>query len=280
MAINHEIIKNVSNLPVKIFSFSAKNLDKYIPKHWHQNTELLYCIKGSLKVWENKAEYLLEEGDLIVINPNQIHSTQSPEKNHILVIQFPLTFLKQVSRGEYNRLWLFSVNTLKNKLEDKTLFSSLDKIDELNNTNSIQADLESMVEVYHLLSELLRFTKVGVDNEQIRRNDKKLDNLTEVISYINENYQSTLYLENVSNHFNFSANYFSRYFKEYLGVGFTDYVNTIRLDDAFKKLIHSNQDLLSIAMDTGFVNYRNFYNAFVRTYQMSPRKYRDLYQKK
>lgn len=279
MAISHEIITNQSNMMVNIFTFSAKNLDRYIPKHWHQNTELLFCIKGSLKVWENDSEYLLQQGDLIVINPNQIHATQSPEKNSVLVIQFPLEFLKEISRGEYNRRWLFSVNTVKEKISDQIIFENLTKLATLSKQDDIQHDLQKMGSIFNLLAELIEISKVNVNDESIRKNDKNLDNLTEVITYINQNYKRPLYLGNVAEKFNYSANYFSRYFKQYLGVTFTEYVNAIRLDDAYKTLIHTNKNLLDISLDSGFINYRNFYNSFKRTYQMSPENYRKLYQR-
>lgn len=283
MSINHEIITNKNNLPVNIFSFSAQNLDRYIPKHWHRNTELLFCIEGSLRVWEGSSEYLLRSNDVIVINPNQIHATQSPKKNLILVIQFPLDFMKMISAGEYNRSWLFNVNTLEKSLKSKLIFEYLNNlVKEVNceSSDSVENNLKKMANVYNLLAQLVITSVIEVDDAIIKKNDKNLNHLSKVVTYINENYKREISLDDVSAEFNYSKEYFSRYFKKYLGINFTDYVNAIRLDDAFKRLINSDQNLLEISLDVGFVNYRNFYNLFKKTYQVSPREYRKLYQKK
>lgn len=283
MSIDHEFITNKNNLPVNIFSFSAQNLDRYIPKHWHQNTELLFCVDGSLRVWEGSFEYILKSGDVVIINPNQIHATQSPEKNLVLVIQFPLDFLKTISSGEYNRSWLFNVNTLENSLNDESIFEYLNNLSkevDHESTVTVENNLKKMANVYNLLARLVSDSTIAVDDAEIKKNDKNLNRLSKVVSYINENYKYEMSLEDVSKEFNYSKEYFSRYFKKYLGINFTDYVNAIRLDDAFKRLINSDQNLLEISLDVGFVNYRNFYNLFKKTYQVSPREYRMLYQKK
>ena len=77
---------------------------------------------------------------VFIINPNQMHATQSPEKNHVLVIQFPLEFLKEISKVKYNRLWFFSANTVKEKIDDKNIFNNLNKLAVLSKKDDIQHD--------------------------------------------------------------------------------------------------------------------------------------------
>ncbi len=115
MKFEHEIINSKNLLPFKAFTFYAKDKIRIIPQHWHQSTELLYCIFGNLNVWINGQLYVMKKNDIILINPNVVHSTQSPTYNHILCIQLPLAFFPEITEDHVNTDYLFKVKTVKNQ---------------------------------------------------------------------------------------------------------------------------------------------------------------------
>ena len=45
--------------------------------HWHESIELIYFTEGTGKVICGPQEILANEGDLIVINPNELHRFES-----------------------------------------------------------------------------------------------------------------------------------------------------------------------------------------------------------
>lgn len=61
-----------------------------------------------------------------------------------------------------------------------------------------------------------------------------------------------------------------------MGTSFTSYLRSIRLDAAFEKMMTSDLDLTTIAIDCGFESYRNFYNAFIEVYRVAPSEYRKM----
>lgn len=76
---------------------------------------------------------------------------------------------------------------------------------------------------------------------------------------------------------NYSSVYFSRYFKEYMGVSPKVYLGQIRLERATQLLMTSQESIQSIAMKTGFRTEKNFFVTFKQRYQMTPKTYREKY---
>ena len=57
-------------------------------------------------------------------------------------------------------------------------------------------------------------------------------------------------------------------------MNFHDFLVSVRLNEAVKQLVTTNQTLNQIAMSSGFETYRNFYNAFTQVYRITPGEYR------
>lgn len=45
-----------------------------IPWHWHEELEVIFVAAGTLKLQIPGGEYLLQEGSLVVLNSNVLHS--------------------------------------------------------------------------------------------------------------------------------------------------------------------------------------------------------------
>lgn len=71
-----------------------------------------------------------------------------------------------------------------------------------------------------------------------------------------------------------SSAYFSRRFKEVLGMNYTDYVRMYRLRLAARRLLTSRDRIGAIAYDTGFATAAHFTAQFRNRYGLSPREYR------
>lgn len=98
--------------------------------------------------------------------------------------------------------------------------------------------------------------------------------LQKILKYIQENFQRDLSLEEVSEYSNLSPQYFSRYFKEQMGVTFTDYVNQLRIQKAKVLLAEPDSLVNSVASAVGFENVNSFIRMFKRYEGISPGKYK------
>ena len=66
-----------------------------VPNHWHDSLEVVYLYQGTMKVTIADKAYLLNQGDFILINSADIHSTFCEAYVKVLLLQIPQTFLKQ-----------------------------------------------------------------------------------------------------------------------------------------------------------------------------------------
>lgn len=71
-----------------------------------------------------------------------------------------------------------------------------------------------------------------------------------------------------------SSNYFSRMFKEAVGVSFPEYVNKLRLEHAVGLLTGTDEDIIAVSLKAGFNNPSYFSTIFKKAYGITPTKYR------
>jgi AraC-like DNA-binding protein len=65
-----------------------------------------------------------------------------------------------------------------------------------------------------------------------------------------------------------------KFFKETMGTGFTAYLIDYRLEIAAEMLLESSDNILEIALRTGFESLSYFNRSFKKKYGVTPGKYR------
>lgn len=105
-------------------------------------------------------------------------------------------------------------------------------------------------------------------------NQKSLKKIKTILSYIANNFQENIAIEDIANYCFYSKSYFMKFFKETMGVSFIQYLNDYRLDIAAELLTTTTDNILDIAFATGFNNISYFNRCFKKKYGVSPRKYR------
>jgi YesN/AraC family two-component response regulator len=69
------------------------------------------------------------------------------------------------------------------------------------------------------------------------KNKKNLYRLAQIVEYIKENRKTDLSLDMVTEEFNLTPQYLSKYFNKYIGISYIKYLNTLRLESAYKDLV-------------------------------------------
>lgn len=273
----HELIIPNESIPVKIFSFSAHNDLRIIPFHWHRSAEMLYVKRGKLNIWMNKKKYELKQNDFIYINSKEVHSTQSPEDNEVIVLQIPGDFLETFSNRKSLHIHCNTIELSENKV-----FDNIRELLYQMYLYSERKDDAYYLKVYSLLFELgyILVKNYKISEESIDINTQKyLDRLSEICKYIKLNYTETLSLNSVADKFGYTPQYLARMFQKYTGSTFLTYLNTIRLNAAFKQLMNTDLSVLTIAEESGFSNVKSFHKLFKESYGMTPSTYRKIIKK-
>ena len=98
------------------------------------------------------------------------------------------------------------------------------------------------------------------------------------IAYIKEHYSERITLDTVAKENAFNPTYFSEMFKQETGKNFSDYLLSVRIEEAKKMLRNGNMKIYEIAEAVGYKDTKYFSQIFEKTVGMKPNAYRKLYE--
>lgn len=141
---------------------------------------------------------------------------------------------------------------------------SLNYLDEIRKTNNL----------YELQKWCI--DRIAFITEQIK--DKKEHHVSNVIykakEYIDNNFEKDISLKDVSKEVSISPQYFSKIFKEELGVNFIEYLTNTRIKKAKKMLEEGNKSVKEISFEIGYNDPNYFSRLFRRIVGVSPTEYK------
>ena len=106
------------------------------------------------------------------------------------------------------------------------------------------------------------------------KTSRYLDRLDLIIKYINNHYSECISLENISSQAGLNAEYFSRFFKKYMGTTYLKYLNSIRLEHFYIDLTNTDYSISELIERNGFTNYKVFMKLFRDAYGTTPNEIR------
>ena len=95
-----------------------------------------------------------------------------------------------------------------------------------------------------------------------------------VMNYCMAHYSEPLSLDLLEKKLHINKYYISHIMNQKLNMGFNDYINSIRISNACRKLSESNLSISEISDAVGFNTVRTFNRAFSKRMGISPREYR------
>ncbi len=264
----HEIIEFPPNIPLKIFMHKLGSVDN----HWHRSIEILMVLDGTITISIDNTNYTLSSEDIILINSNTIHSLRS-ESAVMIAIQIDLSRINQFD-ANLNEM-VFDCNT--------TTSDDLSKFDGIryaiatmlneNAHNSAEAQYKNYSLSYYLVSELLANFRVPITNE-IRTQQKYAARLTRLLKYIEDHYSENFSLSDLAAEEDLSVPYLSNFFEKNMGIKFSQYYTSVKLNHAQADLLSTNDSIETIAVRNGFTESHSFVRSFKKQYGTLPSAYR------
>lgn len=251
--------------------------------HYHEEYELHLIVNTSGKVFVGDYIGRFKPGNLVLTGPRLPHNWISSGvlgDDSILrdrVLQFTDASLRQASE------WLpelKEVFPLLERARHGIEFIGIsdyanDKISEIQKLSG----LERLTEFFGLLCTLSShrdYQLLSSVRIQSYENDASLNQISEVIDYITENYATSFTLAEIAKRVGMSESGFSRYFRRMTGNTFTDFVNRLRINRACQLLVETDQYINSICYNVGYNNLANFNRRFIELKGVSPREYRKM----
>ena len=102
--------------------------------------------------------------------------------------------------------------------------------------------------------------------------------ITDVISYIHQNYQEDISIDQLAQMSYVSPYYLCREFKRYTNSTIIQYVNVTWVMNAQRMFMETNKNITEISRDTGFSNITHFNRVFKSVMGMTPSNFRKMYK--
>ena len=114
-----------------------------------------------------------------------------------------------------------------------------------------------------------------MSKKETRRNEKKNAFLS-AVQYIDRHFDEDIRLSDLAETYHFESGYFSKKFKEKVGVTYSDYVTNRRIESAKKYLEETDMSVAEISETVGYMDVRYFREVFKRITGTTPRGYKRI----
>lgn len=268
----HEIISDDTGLQLTFRP--VRSVNSYSPLHWHSHLEVIYLLDGYMGASVSEKKYSLKKGDLLVINPSELHATRGFGEVSYILLQIPCDYLsktlEQVSLLHFQTYFPCNVENPTQKELCECLSRLLGLYD--RKEDGYQLCFSSIV--YYFLYLLYRNYSRKVTRELKERENRNLERIEEIIQYVRNNYRSDISLSEASKLLNVSPEYFCRLFKKHTGQTFSEYVNAVRMLHFYQDLIQTTYSVTDLMERNGIRNYKVFMRLFKETYHTTPHRLR------
>ncbi len=241
--------------------------------HWHNGFEIIYVTDGEMTITLRESKYVLKPGGFAVINCKTIHATYNKEYCHYLLLQIPYnTIKKNIPDIDSIMIRCICESFLTVSGKFVAVYNTLKQLEQLYcNEHDCGYLLKLNSLVYELLYYLVMDFKVQANAEIKRKTERNVQRLGIVLQYVRQHYGENISLSDAASMVALNKEYFSRFFRKYMGQTFMDYVFAVRLECAYYDILNTDYTIGEIATRCGFENnYRLFVSKFRERYGCNP----------
>ncbi len=271
--------QNMSDSKFEIFHYRDAKFEG-VPVHQHDFYEVYYFIGGSVEYSVEGRTYELKSGDLLLINPLELHQPRiahNQQDYERIVLWINKNYLSELCFNKTSLTRCFDssqpdhTNLLRpSKIQQTYISAMLDELITENTSDGYAVEIASEAILLRFLVELNRLTITSSMN--IKKEEVSSSIIPDVLEYINNHFCEKLTLSEIADEFFVSKYYLSHAFNNVVGTSVHRYI-------VLKRLIHAKQMLLSgirsttAATNCGFNDYAGFYRAFTAEYGVTPTEF-------
>lgn len=139
------------------------------------------------------------------------------------------------------------------------------------NFQTFYLDYDAYRIIWEMLCDLALRDKTPENGERRQKNEERME---KIINYMRKNRSRKISLEELSIQVGMSRKGLSRFCKQYLPGGFSNYLNSLRLEQAAKLLLSTRHTILYIALCCGFSSLSHFNDRFKKQFGTNPSDFR------
>lgn len=236
--------------------------------HIHAQLEMIYLVRGRAEASVDGRWYPMEAGELFLAGPDQIHYYRTQGETEFYMVIFAADMepeLEERLKGRVPASPVIPAQRLPERLEEELEAVAQQCLSEdawvrLGGKGRLLALISTLLPLYDYREE------TRVDRDSFKRG----------LTYCAEHYAEAITLESVSAQLHLNKFYLSHLFRQRMGVGFAEFVNRLRTEDACRRL-RKGEEITQTAYEAGFTSIRTFNRVFHKTVGMTPRDYARRY---
>lgn len=238
----------------------------------HKGISFFVVLKGSVMLSIKGISTFYNEGETFIVKQNECYKLDVSEDNVVVQIHFYESLIEnmvpELSLKDFH---------LKEQKEIKGLRVNLIQLCCTHLSKASNRNLKIMKNLINILESCNQYINF-CDGQCPAKHHNVHPVVSEIKDYIYEHYNERITMNTFTKKYHISKSYFSKTFKEQMGMNFKDYLTEIRLLNSIYDLIHTHEKIIDISEKHGFYNVSAYINAFKLDYGITPKKYRDMFQ--
>ena len=250
-----------------------------MPYHWHIEYEIVYIVRGGLKLALNEDMVTAQAGDIIFIRDGIVHGGAPQDAE--TVYECIVFDMKKLLHGSQ-----CTSEGVRKVLEHELLINKHIPRETRDVPQIIARLFTAMKEarvgyelivtglLYGFLGTVLQHELYHAPNAARRESSRRrVMQLKKTFQLIDDAYDQPLTLRDLAAAAGLTPNYFCRFFQKITHRSPIDYLNYYRIEAACIRLAHSDENITEIALATGFNDISYFIKTFRKYKGISPLKY-------
>ena len=240
--------------------------------HWHPEIEITYVQKGTMCYKVNHMVYHLKEGDIVFNNSGALHSGTMENQKDCAYI--PVTFDSRLIYG-------FFQSTVNSKYVDPVIQDSmlpaicidqsepwhkpfreyLLRIIDLDEKKPDFYELDITICLQSMWRLLLEH--ITYEPQASRENSLEYDRIKKILSYIEENYQNKITLNDIAGHIHLCESECTRLFKRHMNTTLFAFLQEYRIERSLE-FLQDDQPVSAVADKAGFSDPNYYSKVFAK----------------
>lgn len=268
------------------FAIDFSNVAQEAP-HCHKETEMALVLRGSVTYRIHHQEFQLKTGDAIIIDTNDLHYIVASSEDVIMLtfyinmeaftdvypnidfMIFACEELIQTTQSRHQKMQN-RISFLIHHMAQMMFLRADEKTEDSLMTEKLQEILYLMVN---------HFQGFFIENREFRSGNEdatpaELDRLYRIITYMYQNYDQKLTLQDVAEMEHLSMYYASHMIKRLSGLSFQNLLNYIRVENSEKLLNENKYTLTQISEFCGFSSLAYYNKCFKTWHGITPAQYK------
>lgn len=231
----------------------------------------IFVLRGSLQCMVNNVNYNLQTGELLLLNHRDV----------ILINHFDGDYMSfNINQQFIDRVIddfpTFKLHGTSNNIAMiKNILSKIGVV-YLRKSNYFKLFIEQ--QSMELLMILIKYVHQVKSNIYLEHSEDL--RLERVCQYIEHHYDEPITLNDMAEYVHLSPAYLSKLFNKKMNIGFTQFLNEVRLEHVMLDLVYTDHSMIDIALENGFTSSALLSRVFKKWTGTSPSQYRIQHQTK